>query len=109
MKTLLTSALIYLAGVAIILYLKPRLMFANDGQWKEFGLTQDSRHTWFPFWLFCIVWALLSYMAAYYVFKTYKTPAITETMKPGYYVLDETATTRDGFPKYVFIGEKNPS
>jgi hypothetical protein len=48
-------------------------------------------------------------MIAHYTFKTDKTPAITETMKPGYYVLDETATTRDGFPKYVFIGEKNPS
>jgi hypothetical protein len=38
-------------------------MFASDGKWKEFGLgrNQDT-HTWLPFWLFAIMWAILSYI-----------------------------------------------
>jgi len=35
-------------------------MFDEDGHWKEFGsLSKD--HTMFPFWLFCITWAVVSY------------------------------------------------
>lgn len=36
-------------------------MFHPDGRWKEFG-TGDSEHTIFPFWLFCVVWGVLSYL-----------------------------------------------
>jgi len=61
MKVLLHSAIVYLFGVALILYLKPTLMFRSDGQWKEFG-TVSAEHTVFPFWLFCIVWAIVSYL-----------------------------------------------
>jgi hypothetical protein len=38
-------------------------MFAKDGGWKEFGLGRNKeRYTWFPFWMFAIMWAILSYM-----------------------------------------------
>ena len=36
-------------------------MFYPDGRWKEFG-TIHAEHTVFPFWLFCIVWGVLSYL-----------------------------------------------
>jgi hypothetical protein len=36
-------------------------MFQENGNWKEFGVNQDTKHTWFPFWLFCISWAFISY------------------------------------------------
>jgi hypothetical protein len=38
-------------------------MFTKDGSWKEFGLGR-SRHqyTWMPFWLFAIMWAIISYI-----------------------------------------------
>lgn len=36
-------------------------MFHPDGRWKEFG-TISSEHTVFPFWMFCIVWAIVSYV-----------------------------------------------
>lgn len=36
-------------------------MFFEDGRWKEFG-TISSEHTLVPFWLFCIVWAIVSYL-----------------------------------------------
>jgi hypothetical protein len=63
MKLLLYSGLLYLTGVAIILLLQPSLMFTEDGQWKEFGIGRSpTTHTWMPFWLFSVVWAILSYI-----------------------------------------------
>ena len=53
---------IYLVGVGIVLMIKPTLMFTPDGDWKEFGIGQrEDRYTPFPFWLFCLVWALIAY------------------------------------------------
>jgi hypothetical protein len=66
MRVLLHSAVVYLFGVALILYVKPTLMFSNDGQWKEFG-TVSTEHTLFPFWLFCIIWAVSSYLLMLYL------------------------------------------
>ena len=60
MKTLLFAAILYLVGIVIVLLLRPALMFSSDGQWKEFG-TMSNEHTIFPFWLFCVVWAAISY------------------------------------------------
>jgi hypothetical protein len=60
MRTLLLAAILYLIGVVIVLLLRPRIMFDEDGNWKEFGIVSKA-HTVFPFWLFCIVWAVLSY------------------------------------------------
>ena len=38
-------------------------MFTPDGVWKEFGIGKnEARYTPFTFWLFCLVWALLSYI-----------------------------------------------
>jgi hypothetical protein len=57
-----TSGILYLMGIAVVLFLKPTLMFTPDGQWKEFGIGQDeSRYSPFPFWLFCLAWAIVSY------------------------------------------------
>lgn len=62
MKEFLFGGLLYLAGAVIILMIKPQLMFTEEGNWKEFGIGRNIRtHTWMPFWLFCILWALLSY------------------------------------------------
>lgn len=53
---------LYLVGVGLLLLAKPSLMFSPDGDWKEFGIGQDQeRYTPFPFWLFCLVWALVAY------------------------------------------------
>ncbi len=38
-------------------------MFTPDGQWKEFGIGQnEDRYSPFPFWLFCLTWAIVSYV-----------------------------------------------
>ena len=38
-------------------------MFGKDGSWKEFGLGRNKeKYTWMPFWLFAIMWAIISYI-----------------------------------------------
>jgi len=60
MRVLLYSAVLYLLGITIVLYLKPKQMFRHDGRWKEFGVSGVDT-TWVPFWLFCILWAVVAY------------------------------------------------
>ena len=56
---------IYILGVAIVLYIRPGIMFREDGgSWKEFGLSTKGSYTVFPFWLFAVTWAFLSYTLA---------------------------------------------
>lgn len=52
---------IYMIGVAVVLYTRPRIMFRENGMWKEFGLATEADQTIFPFWMFALVWAILSY------------------------------------------------
>jgi hypothetical protein len=63
MSLLIYAGLLYLAGISTILLLKPELMFAKDGSWKEFGLGRNKqKYTWMPFWLFAISWSIISYV-----------------------------------------------
>jgi hypothetical protein len=63
MSLLIYSGLLYLLGISIVLILKPELMFGKDGTWKEFGLGRNKvKYTWLPFWLFSIMWAIISYV-----------------------------------------------
>ena len=125
MKVLLLSAVLYLTGVVVVLFLKPALMFQEDGRWKEFGLSDPSKYTWFPFWLFCILWSLVSYAivrSSVAAIAKKATPTMTAVpsqlfpsslfnegpsreMKAGYYLLNREAMGRDGIPKYIYIGE----
>ena len=62
MWTFIVSGALYLIGVAIMLVLKPDFMFTPDGNWKEFGIGKNkARYTPFPFWLFCLIWAVVAY------------------------------------------------
>jgi hypothetical protein len=70
MRELLFGGILYLTGVAIILVIKPRLLFKDNGDWKEFGIGRNpATHTWMPFGLFCIFWALISYSMIYVLLK----------------------------------------
>ena len=54
---------IYVLGVATILYIRPKLMFHSEtGAWKEFGL--GSGYSIMPFWMFTLIWAILSFVLA---------------------------------------------
>ena len=52
---------IYILGIAVILFLRPRIMFKPGGNWKEFGIGRGENYTVIPFWLFAIFWAFISY------------------------------------------------
>jgi hypothetical protein len=136
MRQLLWSGLLYLVGVAALLLTKPSLMFTQEGHWKEFGIGRDERYyTWMPFWLFAIMWAILSYLIVSTVFSSSESVSINmnvseslpvtnvesmaevisqpkvkkaNEMKPGYYVLDAEATTKKGIPKYIYLGPEAP-
>ena len=54
---------IYIIGVALVLFIRPNSMF-RPGGWKEFGLSTGSSYTVFPFWMFTILWAIVSYVLA---------------------------------------------
>lgn len=66
MEILWLAIVFYTVGLAIVLHFRPALMFHENGTWKEFGYQRStgSRHTLFPFWLFAVVWAFLSYAVA---------------------------------------------
>ena len=63
LEQLVAAGLLYLSVIAIVLTIKPSFMFTEDGVWKEFGIGRNpATHTWMPFWLFAILWALVSYI-----------------------------------------------
>jgi len=65
MSVLWLAFAVYIIGVAFVLYTRPGIMFrADGGSWKEFGLSSKGDYTVFPFWLFAILWAFLSYVLA---------------------------------------------
>ena len=55
------AILVYILGMAVVLYVRPAMMFKPSGVWKEFGISATEGYTVFPFWMFSIVWAILSY------------------------------------------------
>ena len=134
MWVFLAAGAVYLIGVAVILVVKPEFMFTPDGNWKEFGIGKaPEKYTPFPFWLFCLVWALLSYLLTILVVKLYPSskqesrtrsralplPEFEEEqvfantanseLPKGYYVLNKKATKLSGMPKYVYLGPEEPA
>lgn len=129
MKTLLWSGLLYLIGIATILVVRPTLMFKEDGQWKEFGIGRNTEHyTWMPFWLFAIMWAMLSYLIVLsftsdepvgnlpvinmdeeMVVASKTNKKNNKEMKSGYYILDVEETAKRGIPKYIYLGPESPN
>lgn len=126
MKLFFIAGIVYLTGVAVVLALRPRLMFTEQGIWKEFAIGGDpDTHTWFPFWLFCILWAILAYLLVVLFSSNIfwsnrvevEAPAATkgvkrirsiEKVKPGYYMLNTEGTGIEGVPKYIYLGPAPP-
>jgi hypothetical protein len=126
MRLLIFSGLLYLAGVAVLLLLRPELMFTTTGVWKEFGIGKNPEtHTWMPFWLFCILWALLSYLLVVLFAdagilpglwvnhvevdqRSLPASSVSKGMKPGYYMLNTEGSGIEGVPKYIYLGPAAP-
>ena len=123
--------ILYLTGIAVVLFFRPSLMFHKDGRWKEFGIGDVDGGTVFPFWLFCIIWAAVSYIAVHLLIGASAVPATNVAtalaplaplaplrnsfmesgpeapMKSGYYRLN-TAGSKKGVPRYVYVGPDEP-
>ena len=131
MRRLIVAGLLYLTGIAVVLVLKPQYMFREDGRWKEFGIGRDPKNfTYIPFWLFAVIWAILSYVLvalledAFFGEPSYNEMPIERSrnnrsfnkrnnsknveLTPGYYMLNETSTGRNGVPRYVYLGPEDP-
>jgi hypothetical protein len=118
MWTFLIAGVVYLIGIAVILTFRPEYMFTPDGLWKEFGIEKGNEYTLCPFWLFCILWAVISY---FLVIVFYTEDDVLESVQrsvdlsqpvelpKGYYVLNNKATRLAGVPKYVYLGEDGPN
>jgi hypothetical protein len=101
-------------------------MFTPDGRWKEFGIGKGEEYTTFPFWMFCLLWAFLSFSLVIFIEPsspnvsaglggvsanrtnanandTFEDNAVE--LPKGYYVLNKKASKMAGVPKYVYIGE----
>lgn len=132
----MVAGLVYLTGIAIILLIKPQFMFRDDGRWKEFGIGRDpANFTHFPFWLFTVVWAVLAYVVVIFLEDAFYIPDgdknltvnsstmnsrknmgrnnlskanTVQELVPGYYMLNEGGTARNGVPRYVYIGPEEP-
>ena len=103
-------------------------MFREDGRWKEFGIGRDpANFTHIPFWLFTIIWSLLSYVIVMFFEDALYIPSneiefprnrmnvrnqrqanIAQELTPGYYMLNEGSTGRNGVPRYVYLGPEGP-
>jgi hypothetical protein len=64
MRILLLSTVLYLTGIAVMLYVRPAFMFHADGRSKEFGADGGADKTVLPFWLYSIVLAFVAYYSA---------------------------------------------
>jgi hypothetical protein len=74
MEILWLAIVFYSIGLGLVLHFKPRLMFNDNGTWKEFGYQAGPRHTLFPVWLFAIAWAVVSYAIASVIRWSYLGP-----------------------------------
>jgi hypothetical protein len=108
-------------------------MFRPGGTWREFGLHDSDNHTVFPFWMFALVWAVLSYAIAtcfllvitpYTVpsegIEIYSEPMIqpvssigpAEPVQPvqqsGYYILNPDRINSSG-ADYIYYGSEPPT
>ena len=122
----------YLTGIAVVLVLKPQYMFREDGRWKEFGIGRYPKNfTYIPFCLFSIIWAVISYVLVALLEEAFfGEPSYQEEMPisrnrnrpsnkrnnssnveltPGYYMLNESSTGRNGVPRYVYLGPEEPN
>jgi len=124
MRRLVVAGMLYLVGIAAILLIKPTIMFQEDGRWKEFGIGRDTAYfTYIPFWLFTILWSVLSYLTVMLIEDSLYIPSdaielprnnarvrnvkqanAVKELVPGYYMLNEGATGRNGVPRYVYLG-----
>ena len=105
MWVLLGSGIVYLVGISIILVLRPELMFDEEGVWKEFRIGGDSRrHTWMPFWLFAVLWAIVSFVLVHLISRSMAAPSVKlNTLQPSF---SENLATNVAPPESVRVAKR---
>jgi hypothetical protein len=129
MWTFIVSGALYLVGVAVVLVIKPSFMFTPDGNWKEFGIGQsEARYTTFPFWLFCLLWAVASYVIVLLtlpliidmepvevneytenVYKNNKKPKVKKVIEESDLLFDDEVEPVKTLPKGYYVLNKKAS
>jgi hypothetical protein len=100
MEILWLAIVFYSLGLAAVLYWRPRAMFHSNGTWKEFGYQRDSRHTMFPFWLFAIAWAFVSYAGAAAISWTVAPAAVAAAVTASNSSIHFTEDDIDSLPSF---------
>ena len=108
---------IYIAGVALVLFLRPTLMFrSGSGAWKEFGLgsggSGSDDYTLFPFWMFALAWAVISYAAATLAVVFFVAPAASAAPVaeiPANIATPISAVPPPALPTSVAVGKPPPT
>lgn len=100
MEILWLAIVFYSIGLGLVLHFKPAVMFNENGTWKEFGYQRSSgsRHTLFPFWLFAVTWAFMSYALATgisWVFPAFSGLAATGALASSFYQNDYSDSEED--------------
>ncbi len=94
MWVLLGSGIVYLIGISIVLMLRPELMFDEEGVWKEFRIGGDRRrYTWMPFWLFAILWAIVSFVLVHLISRSVSAAPTPSLPQPSFSENLATATS----------------
>ena len=64
------AIILFLVLFAFLHYIKPALVYDNDGGFRQFGV--GYRHkTVTPIWIFAIIFAILAYLFVIYIERTY--------------------------------------
>ena len=103
MEILWLAIVFYSIGLGLVLHFKPRLMFNDNGTWKEFGYQAGPRHTLFPVWLFAIAWAVVSYALASVIRWTYLGP--TAAVATSAITMMPSGRVRTAFGQYDDMAE----
>lgn len=101
MEILWLAILFYSVGLAAVLHFRPALMFNENGTWKEFGYHRaaSARYTIFPFWLFSIVWAIISYTVAAAIIWAWRSSSVSSlTTTTAGIIASERAVRFAGLP-----------
>jgi hypothetical protein len=100
MEILWLAIVFYSIGLGLVLHFKPRLMFNENGTWKEFGYQAGPRHTLFPVWLFAITWAVASYAIASVIRWTYLGPVSAIASSSAVMSMMPSGRVRTAFGRY---------
>ena len=110
MEILWLAIVLYSVGLGLVLHFRPSVMFNENGSWKEFGYQRPSgsRHTLFPFWLFAVTWAFVSYAIAASAVWIFPLAAVSAVAASTSYTDDESEVEEEELTPVTRRGRGRP-